>query len=328
VTKAMDATMPAVEFDHFGGTEVLMARQVPRPIAAAGEVLVSVVASSVNPKDTFIRKGRFKALTGEVFPMRTGFDFAGVVLAAGDESADFKPGDRVWGMINGWHGGASAGVLAISADIIAPAPAELTLTEAAAIPLAALTALQALRDVGGLAMDADLPQRRVLVTAAAGGVGLFAVQIASAAGAHVIAMASPGNEALCRAHGAAAFLPRGSPLPGDGDVDVLFDAFGALAFTDAWPALAADGVFVATVPSPDIFSAQGATQGETGKRARLVVVRGNRQDLDLLAALVAAGRLRPHLDAIYPLDAIADAHAHVERKRTRGKVVVMVGNET
>ena len=317
--------MLAAEFDAFGTADVLRVRHAPRPAADPGTVVIRVAACSVNPKDSFIRKGRFAALTGTRFPMRVGFDFAGTITEVGEEVAAFALGNRVWGMLNGWHGGACAELAAVPADAIAMMPAALDFVTAAAMPLAALTALQALRDMGGLAATSQGPSQRVLITAAAGGVGLFGVQLAKAMGAHVTALASAANEELCRTFGADEFIARdnGTQLSAE-RYDLFLDTFGAWSFADAAHHLSHDGVFVSTVPSRSLFEQQSATPGAVGRRARLVAVRGNTADLDRLAALSASGKLRAHIDAVYALPDIRAAHRHIEAKRTRGKVIVAV----
>ncbi|HYC02084.1 MAG TPA: NAD(P)-dependent alcohol dehydrogenase [Azospirillaceae bacterium] len=314
-------TMRAAEYDRFGPAEVLEVRTVPVPRPGPGQVLVRVAAASVNPKDSFVRKGRFALYSGRRFPRRTGYDFAGTVAAPG--TSGLADGDAVWSMLNGWAGGACADFVAVPLAELAPKPPSLTMEQAAALPLVALTALQALRDDGDLE-----PGQNVLLHGASGGVGTAAVQIAAALGARITATCSAANAALVRSLGAAEVVDyRERPaatLPGP--FDLVFDIFGDLSLGKVRHMLAPRGRYVTTVPKARNLIDVALTRLRPGPRAALVVVRSNRPDLELLGRMVEEGKLRPVIDRIYPLDAIADAHRHVEGKRSRGKVVVTVAD--
>lgn len=187
--------MRAVLFDRFGSAEVLAVRDVERPGIALGQVLGRVSAASVNPKDIFVRKGRFRKFTGARFPLPSGYDASGIVVES--NISQFRPGDHVFGMLNGWRGGAAADFVAWPAGELASAPQTILLSDAAAVPLAALTALQALRD--HLHLKAG---HSVLINGASGGVGSFAVQIARILGARVTAVCSGARAEHVRALGA------------------------------------------------------------------------------------------------------------------------------
>ena len=305
--------MRAVQFDRYGPAEVLALRDVPPPVPCTGEVLVRVVAASVNPKDTFVRKGRFRRLTGKHFPQRSGFDASGVVVDS--NVAAFAPGDPVFGMLNGWRGGAAAELAAWPADELAPAPRTVPLADAAAVPLAALTALQALRDL--LAVK---PGRSVLINGASGGVGSFAVQIAHALGARVTAVCSAARAAHVLELGADVVHDYSAgPLP-DGRFDNIFDVFGNLSARQVAPVTARGGRYVTTVPSPANLRAALAIWRRP--RTRVVNVRSRAVDLAALAAMVDAGQLRIVVDARFPATDVEAAHRHVEAKHTMGKVLL------
>lgn len=310
-----------IEYDEYGPADLLELRTAPEPEPPEGRfVLVRVMAASINPKDTFVRKGRFRAMTGDAFPRRTGYDFSGAVEAVGEGVTEFVSGDAVFGMLNGWSGGACADRLIVPLDEVAPMPERLSFNEATALPLAGITALQALRDLGQV-----VPGAAVCVNGASGGVGLFAVQIAKALGASVAAIASGGNEALCREAGADSFIDYAAidPFAPDGArFDVVFDVFGNRSLGEAAPAMSDTGVYVSTVPSPRTMLDVQATANVEGRKAKLVVVNSCSADLTVLANMVARGQLRTHLDTVYALEGIQDAHRHVEGKHTRGKVVV------
>lgn len=312
--------MRAILYDRYGPPDVLTSRDLPTPTPRPGEVLLDVRAAALNPKDSFVRKGRFRFITGNRFPRQLGYDVAGVVRALGAGAAGLAPGDAVFGMVNGWAGGTVAEQICVPADELAPKPAGLSFEEAAALPLASLTALQALRDEGRLRSG-----QLVLLHGASGGVGSFAIQIARALGARVTTTSSARNLGHCKGLGADEAwdyalqdgLGRGTGW------DVFFDVFGNRSFQRVRPALGPRGTYVTTVPGLRIALQQTLTL-PLRKRARLVLVRSNRRDLDQLARWVDEGRLRPVIDRVFTLDQVAAAQAHIESKRARGKVVVRI----
>lgn len=312
--------MRRVEFDRYGPPEVLTVRDVPDLQPRRGQVRVAVHAAGCNPKDVLVRKGKFKAFVGPRWPKGIGHDVAGVVDAVGAGVQGVAPGQRVFGMIQRWSAGGYGEQVVLPASQVAPMPPDLPFTQAAAIPLAALTALQALRDL--LKVQ---PGHRVGLHGASGGVGVFAVQIAKALGAHVTATSSAANHDLLRALGADATLDyRQADLFDHGPFDGLFDIFGNRRFAQARRALRPAGTYVNTVPEPRIVGEHLRTRLARGQRARLVVVKSRAADLRALAALVVAGQLRAVVDRVLPLEQAADAHRRLETKRTRGKVVLRV----
>jgi NADPH:quinone reductase-like Zn-dependent oxidoreductase len=309
----------AVRYDRFGGPEVLRVAEVPSPRPGAHELLIAVRACALNPKDVLVRKGKFRWLSGRRFPRGTGYDWAGEVLAIGPEVVGARVGDRCYGMLNGWSGATAAEQLIARADECAPMPTSLSFEEAAALPLAAQTALQALRDLGRVQAG-----QQVACLGASGGVGVYAVQIARALGAEVTASASAANLPMLTELGAHHVVDyHAADVLAGGPFDVIFDVFGNRRFDEAEPALADRGVFVSTVPSRAIFLAIVRTLGRP-RRARLVAVRSRRADLLEVSALVERGQLRPVLDSVRPLDEVAAAHAQLETKHSRGKVVLRV----
>jgi NADPH:quinone reductase-like Zn-dependent oxidoreductase len=304
-------------YDAFGSTAVLRIADVAEPRPRTGEVLVEVRAAALNPKDVIVRRGKMRWLSGRRFPRGTGYDWAGEVIAIGPEVVEAQVGDRLFGMANGFAGGTCAERYAAAVDACAPMPLSLSFEDAAAVPLAAQTALQALRDVGRL-----VPGMKLLCLGASGGVGVFAVQLARALGADVTASASAANLPLLVELGATRVIDyrRVDPLA-SGRYDLVFDIFGNRSFAEVEPALTDVGQFVSTVPSRSLFLAMLRGVGRP-RRAHLVRVRSRRSDLVKLAEQIDIGRLRPIIDSRFALDDIAAAHARVETKRSRGKVVV------
>jgi len=311
----------AVEYDRYGSTEVLQLRDVPRPRVRRGEVLVRVHAAALNPKDVLVRSGKFRLLSGRHFPKRVGFDWAGEVEEAGPDVKGVAPGARWYGMLDGWQGGACAEYLAARLAESAPMPVALDYEQAAALPLAASTALQALRDVARL-----VPGMRVLINGGSGGVGSAAIQIARLLGAHVTATASGEGVELCRRLGADSVIDHraqdalSSPEP----YDVVFDVFGNLRPAGARRALTRGGVHVSTVLRRDVLLATVLTRFAS-RRSRLVAVRPRARDLAVLSGWVEVGKLRPVVREVFALDRIAEAEAAAATKHTRGKIVVRIG---
>ncbi|MCB9656644.1 MAG: NAD(P)-dependent alcohol dehydrogenase [Sandaracinaceae bacterium] len=313
------ATMRAVLVDRYGPPEVLRPAVVPRPVPTRGQVLVRTRFIGVNPKDVIVRKGKFQVVTGKRFPLLVGHDIAGEVVEAGP-GADLPVGTSVFGMINDFAGRAYAEYAAVDAQSLATAPASVDLRTAAAVPLAAQTALQGLRDEGRVA-----PGHHVLVNGASGGVGVFAVQIAKLLGAEVTAACSARNAELVRSLGADHVVDYATtPLPELATrFDCVFDVFGNYRFDTLRPLLTPGGTYVQTIPSGRIVRDIARTV-LSAQRARLVVVRSHRAQLEWLRAHIDDGTLRVVVDRSFALDDAAEAHRYLETKRARGKVVLHV----
>ena len=314
----LGSRMRSVVYDRYGPPSVLELRELAAPKPLPGEVLVRVKAAGLNPKDSFVRKGRFRAVTGRTFPRQLGYDFAGTIESLGRGASGLDVGAPVFGMINGWAGGTLAELIVAQVDELSAKPATVSFEQAAAVPLAALTALQALRDEAKLRSGDEL-----IIHGASGGVGLFAIQLARAMGATVTTTSSERNLELCRQLGSTRTLDyhRTSGLETPGAWRVFFDVFGNRSFSAVKPALRERGVFVSTVPSPCLAWQQLLTRFAK-RRARLVQVRSNSADLAYLGGLIDAGHLVPVIDRVWPLASAAEAQAHIETKRTRGKVVI------
>ncbi|MGF1467890.1 MAG: NAD(P)-dependent alcohol dehydrogenase [Sandaracinaceae bacterium] len=313
--------MRGARYDRYGPPEVLEVGELPEPTARPREVTVRVHAAALNPKDVLVRKGKLRAFTGRRFPQVPGYDLAGVVDSVGAEVRTLAVGDPVHGMIQSWRAGACAERAVVPEDELAPKPASLTFAEAAAVPLAALTALQALRDELGVHSGDE-----VLLNGASGGVGTFAVQIARILAGRVVAVCSGRNAAWVRDLGADEVLPYDErPILERGRrFDAVFDIFGTAPYPAAKAILRPRGRYVTAIPRPAAV-VRGALSRMGITPARLVIVRSRRRDLEVLGRWIEAGRLRPILDRVLPLERIADAHRRVETKRTRGKVVVTLG---
>lgn len=315
-----NAVMRAVVIDRYGGPEVLRQATVPRPVPTRGQVLVRTRFIGVNPKDVIVRKGKFKVATGNKFPLIVGHDIAGEVVEVG-VGADLAEGDRVFGMINDFAGRAYAQFAAVDARQLAEVPSSIELRVAAAVPLAAQTALQALRN------DARVEAgQKVLVNGASGGVGVFAVQIAKILGANVTAVCSQRNTDLVTELGADRVVDytQTELVELDATFDAIFDVFGNYNFDKLKHLLEPRGTYVQTIPSGRIFKDVARTLLRR-KRAKLVLVKSRRDQLDWLRQQIDAGSLRVVVDRSFSLEDAAEAHRYMETKRARGKVVLDVG---
>lgn len=314
--------MLAARFRSFGEPSVLAVEEVAEPPEPTGDrVLVQVAASSVNGTDLGLRRGDLKVATLGRMPFVPGFDVAGEVLACGPAVTAFSPGDRVMALL-GHGGGGQAERIVFRQGRAARVPAACSLAQAAALPLAGLTALQALHGKASLHARRG---RRVLVNGASGGIGSYGVQLAKLAGAHVTAVASGSKLGFAADLGADELVDyREQDVTALGRRwDVILDAPGLLAFATARRALAADGVLVSTRPlGLDALRGLAPPRLRRGPgRFAAVMTRARSQDLAHLAALVDLGHLRPPVDRAFPLAQVADAHRHAEGPAT-GKVVI------
>lgn len=308
-------TMRAATQHSLGGPEVLEVVDLPRPQPRTNEVLVRVRAAGLNPTDWKHRAaGRFLGQP----PFVLGWDVSGVVEAVGVGVARFAVGDEVFGMLSYPYGhGSHAEYVAAPARVFAKKPAGLDHVEAAALPLVSLTAWQMLIEYAQLT-----PGQRVLVHAAAGGVGHVAVQIAKAHGAHVIGTASGKKHDLLRRLGADETIDYRTEdfTETATDIDVVLDTLGGDTAMRSLRTLTPGGIAVSTVPvGPDDFTTEAT---RLGVRALRMLVDSSHADLTAIAGLVDAGQLRPEIAATFPLEDIAAAHRLGETGRTTGKIVI------
>ena len=307
--------MRAAVYDSYGDAGVLSVRTHDDPPVGPDTVLVRAKATSVNPVDWKVRKGYLQGAYPHHLPIIPGWDVAGVVEAVGPAVVTgLEVGDEVWGYVRRddvcW--GTAAELVPAPQRTVARKPAGLSFEEAAAVPLAGLTAYQSL--VEALAVGSG---ERVLVHAAAGGVGQFAVQIATALGCEVVGTASEGNHALLRDLGVSEVIdyhqgPVSEQL--SSPVDAVLDLVGGDALEDA-PRQVKDPARIASVVD---------AQTVLGFGGRYVFVRPERDHLDALARLVDEGRLRVTVDRTFALDEIADAHLLSESGHVPGKIVVTI----
>ncbi len=327
--------MKAIRYDRYGPPDVLELRDIDMPAVGDDEVLVRVRAASVNPLDWHFMRGApylVRMVAGLSRPRananRLGADMAGSVEAVGKTVTEFRPGDEVFGGLE--DRGTLAEYISIRQDaVVLKKPAGLTFEQAASVPVAAFTALQALRDKGRVQ-----PGHKVLVNGASGGVGTFAVQIAKAFGAEVTGVCSTQNAEMVASIGADQVVDytREDFTRAGRRYDLLVDIAGNRTLSETRRVLVPKGVLVA-VGGPD----KGHWIGPLGRTARMALLspavsqrmvfflaHQNKGDLAVLHELLEAGKVTPVIDRTYPLSAAAEAIGYLEEGHARGKVVITV----
>jgi len=313
--------MRAISIESFGGAEKLRTADLPRPKPVRGEVLIRTVSAGVNPMDWKICEGIYEGVLPHAFPLVPGWDVAGVVEELGEATAHLRKGDKVWACARKptvqW--GTYAEFVAVPEDSVALMPAKLLFEEAASVPMAALTAYQALFDVAHLEEGAD-----VLIHAAAGGVGHFAVQLAKSAGARVFGTAGPAGHSFVMGLGADGVIDYTREDLGKGlgrlcpdGPDVVLDTMGGDAQEQSLELLKPGGVLVSTVEQPD-----SETVARRGLRAGLVSVKPSGDQLRILASMVEHEKLGTNVSKIYSLAEAAAAHEESRAGHVHGKLVL------
>ena len=313
--------MKAVILQEPGGSENLLLQEIETPTITENEVLVKTKVLSINPVDIKTRSGKalYNQLKDEA-PLILGWDIAGEVVAVGNAVAEFKVGDAVFGMVNfPGHGKAYAEYVAAPANHLALKPAEISFQEAAAATLAALTAWQVLVHQANIQ-----PGQRVLVQAAAGGVGHFAVQIAKHLGAYVIGTASSANANFLDDLGIDEHIDYTEENFADvlESIDFAFDIVGSSSVPGYLKVLKKGGQFISIVGGANEESRKEAEA--LGIRAENYLVHSSGDDMKQLAALLQEGTLKAHVSHQFNLENIAAAHRQIETGKTRGKVVINV----
>ncbi|MDA2803291.1 NADP-dependent oxidoreductase [Nocardiopsis suaedae] len=314
------ATMRAISQDAHGGPEVLhlVEKEVPAP--GLGEVLVRVRAAGVNPTDYKHRSGR--RFLGDP-PYVLGWDVSGVVVAVGIGVTLYRPGDEVFGMLPYAYGaGSHAEYVTGPTRAFAPKPSSLDHVHAAAVPLAALTAWQALVDTADLKAG-----QKVLVHAAAGGVGHFAVQIAKARGARVVGTASARKHDFVKGLGADEVVDYTSQdfTEAVSDADAVLETVSPDNALRSLDSLKPGGIVVSILPTgTDRLASEAHKRGLRGAE---MVVEHDQAGMRAVGALVDAGALRPEIAGVFPLEKAADAHREGETGRVQGKLVLSVSED-
>jgi NADPH:quinone reductase-like Zn-dependent oxidoreductase len=318
----MSAAMKAMQFRRYGGPDVLEITTVAAPTPGPSQLLVQVAATSINPIDWKRASGAYRLLMPVQFPSIPGYDIAGTVAAVGSGVPGFSVGQRVHARIAEAAGGASAEFAVVGVDVVSAMPDGMTMNDAAALPLAGMTALQALRDGAQLSMSGT--SDRVLVVGASGGVGHVAVQIAKAAGAFVVGVCSAKNAALVRSLGADDVVDYAAadPFAAQQPFEVVLDCVGGDA--SKWAKqLKKGGRYASVLPTPGLFL-RSFFNAVSSTRAVPVMLKPTAADLAWLDRLYAAGQLKVVIDSTFSLEQLAGAWERSITGRAAGKIVVEV----
>lgn len=311
--------MKAVVINKFGSNDVVEIKDMPQPSPGPEDVLIKVHAASVNPVDWKTRNGMLKIVAGSRFPMVLGRECAGEVIGAGGLAKKFRKGDAVVAVPGIRSMGAFAEQAIAPEKTVFPKPRNIGFEEAASIPIAGLTALQALRDKGCIASG-----QKVLINGASGGVGHIAVQIAKIFGAEVTAVCSGANIGFVKSLGADHAIDYRSEDFAKGSIsyDIIFDAAAKRSFGDCKKALTPKGVYVSTLPSVSVILNQYLTGFLTRRKARMIMVAPKEADMEWMKRQLEAGRIKIIIDKVYPLDKAREALAYSESGKARGKIVL------
>jgi NADPH:quinone reductase-like Zn-dependent oxidoreductase len=306
--------MKAIVMDTFGGPDVLHSADLPQPEPRDGEVLIRVIAASINPVDYKIRAGTFRPPNTEL-PAVPGRDVSGTIEAVGPGVTEFKEGDEVYAFLASHSGGYAAFALARQEEV-ARKPYSLDHLHAAAVPLAAVTAWQALFDHGRLQTG-----QRVLIHGGAGGVGHFAVQFAKAKGAVVIATATAQDLDLLRNLGADRVIDhKARPFEREvREIDLVIDLVGGETQRRSWPVLKQGGALVSTLEQPSADEA-----ARRGARAEVFMAQPTTHVLTQIADLIDAGKVQVVVQKTYQLRDAARAQDEAEHQHSAGKRVLVV----
>lgn len=321
--------MRAIVQSGYGAAEdVLELQEVDEPLAGDGDVLVRVQAASVNAADWHLMRGT-PWLVRLAYGLRRpkiktlGADIAGVVESVGKDVKTFRPGDEVIGDLSAHGFGGFAEYAAVPEEALVLKPTNTTFVEAAAVPMAAVTALQALRDHGRVQ-----PGQKILINGASGGVGTFGVQIAKALGAEVTGVCSTRNLELVRSLGADAVVDytEEDPTKNGRRYDLIVDAAAHRPFSDHRSILGPKGVYVmvggSTGPMFQAMLLGPLVSRAGGQRIRSMLAKPNQRDLGTVNDLIEAGKVFPVVDRRYPLHRVPEAVAYVEAGHTQGKTII------
>jgi NADPH:quinone reductase-like Zn-dependent oxidoreductase len=311
--------MKAIVIHAYGGPEVLKLEDVARPEPKEDEILIRVIAASVNPVDVAIRKGHLARIIGDKLPLIPGMDAAGVVEKAGAKMSKFKTGDPVYAFFTLASEGGYGEFVVAKEDEVAPKPKSLTYAQAAAVPAAGSTAWKALVETANLSGG-----QTVLIHGGSGGVGHFAIQIAKARGARVIATASTANQDFLKQMGADMAIDYTKSKFEDiaKDIDVVLDAVGEDTLKRSYGVVKKGGIIVSIVDDPD-----KAALDAHGIRGVSIRTDPKASVLEELTRLIDAKKVTPVVSQVLPLSEVVKAHEQIATRHTRGKIVLKVAEE-
>ena len=313
--------MKQVEYFKYGGPEVLRVNEVSKPKPSKGEILVKVMASSINAIDWKNRQGKFRHVSGLLRPRtKQGFDIAGFVEDIGYGISGIQAGDRVIGQLANLQGGAFAQHVILKSNQYCLAPPETSFLELAGIPMAATTAWQALFENAHLVSGAH-----VLINGGSSGVGHYAIQIAKAYGATVTTICSGKNFEFCRDLGSDTLIDYHKEDFTNKEIqyDIIFDVMNNQSLEQVKHIMKQNAIYIGTTPTPTLLWSI-LKSSLTSKKAKFVAVRPNTKALRDICRLIEEDRLKTKIDKIFSLFDIIEAHRYSELSRTCGKVIIQI----
>lgn len=313
--------MKAILTNKYGRPESMHLSSIPQPQISADEILVKIHACSVNPVDWKIRSGKLIIKTGLKPPKILGSDFAGEIIEIGEKINLYEIGQKVWGKVDSFKGGAYAEFIKVKPMNITTIPTNLTEQQAASIPNTGLTAYQALFNKAQLKKG-----MKVLINGASGGVGIMAIQIAKAYDCHVTAVCSSKNSELVKSLGADIILDytRDNILQANNSYNVFFDCVANKSLLKVHKTLIKGGTYIRTTPSPETTLGFIPLKLLLGKSSKHIMVQPSHNDLNALKKLVENKKLTPIIEKIFPLEEASQAHQQSETGRVVGKIVMTV----
>ena len=319
--RVLVTSMKAVRTRQYGSADVLDVVEMPDPKMGAHEVLVRVRASSVNPVDWKVRRGDLRPISGLTPPRILGADFAGEIEDIGRKVEGHAIGDRVFGMVHAFKGGAYAEKVAVGPRQITRMPSNTSFEEAAVLPLVSLTVHKLF-----FVRSPRTRGQHVLINGCTGGLGHVAVQMAKILGYRVTGVCSTRNVDVAKQLGADEVIDYRvqSPLAGEQRYDLVFDAVANLDFAEAKHILSDEGVYMSSIPSPTNMLVAPVLNRFRGKQHRTLWVSPDGDALREVGQMVEAGQLRPLIEKVYALDDIRAAHARSETGRVVGKLALRI----
>ncbi|NBC82645.1 MAG: zinc-binding dehydrogenase [Bacteroidetes bacterium] len=312
--------MKAAIINRYGTPEVIEITDINTPEPASDQVLIRVYATSINPIDLKTRKGNLKYILGSDFPIILGYDAAGEIVQTGKKVKHFHVGDRVFTRLKNKYGQAMAEYAVAHEEILARIPESVSYEQAAAYPLASITALQALRN------KADINKyKRVLIIGATGGVGHFAVQIARIFNAHVTAYCGPGHEKILMHLKPNEVIRYHETNVSEisQQFDIVFDAAGKTSFLACNQLVKKGGTYIAILPRPKLLFHK-IVGFIRGKQIKTLIMRSVQKDMDWICDQITKGKLVAHIDKTYSLENASQAHEYAEKGHTEGKIIITI----
>lgn len=313
--------MKAAVIYEYGTPDVFRIEDISRPTIKNDEVLIKVRAAAINPVDWKQRQGWHRFFLKANFPVVLGYDVAGEIAECGSAVCGFKNGDQVYTRLTRRFGGAFAEYAAALESILATKPENISWEEAAAVPLAAITALQGLRDKCVLK-----PGEQVLIIGAAGGVGHFALQLSKVMGGVTIAVCSNRHKKMMDQLQPDGFIDYtlADYKTMNEKYDIVFDAAGVESFPDCKHIINPGGRYLTILPRPKLLIHKTYALFTKGKKVKTFLMKSSGSDLEIISGLIREEKLKIYIDSIYPLEKIAQAHKRAEEYHTEGKIVIRI----